>query len=156
MSEPPVTPKVSGYDMGCMVGQGTQGCVYKATTRGRDRARVAVKVVLKSRLSQAGRDNLVTEIALLKKLKHRFIVSLVDFHWDDRNIYIVTEFCSGGDLSSAIKAKTKLPEAQVQRLAQQLAAALRYLRLLLRLLPSQAESPISLMSYNQRHSLWVC
>ena len=72
-----------------------------------------VKVVLKSRLSKAGRDNLVSEIGLLKQLRHRFILELVDFHWDDRNIYIVTELCSGGDLSAVIKARRKLPESQV-------------------------------------------
>ena len=72
-----------------------------------------VKVVLKSKLSKTGRDNLVTEIGLLKQLRHRFILELVDFHWDDRNIYIVTELCKGGDLSSVIKTRKKLPESQV-------------------------------------------
>jgi len=122
------TVRLTGYEMGHLLGQGTQGCVYKATTRGPERKSVAIKVVLKSRLSKAGRDNLVSEIGLLKQLRHRFILELVDFHWDDRNIYIVTELCTGGDLSAVIKARRKLPESQVQRLAQQLAVALRYLR----------------------------
>ena len=46
------------------------------------------QVIHKSNLSRKGRDNLVTEIGILKKLKHRFIVDLVDFHWDDKYIYI--------------------------------------------------------------------
>lgn len=75
-----------------------------------------MKVVLKSKLSKTGRDNLVTEIGLLKQLRHRFILELVDFHWDDRNIYIVTELCSGGDLSTVIKARRKLPESQVRQM----------------------------------------
>ena len=36
-----------------------------------------LKVVQKLRLSKVGRDNLVTEIGLLKQLKHRFILELV-------------------------------------------------------------------------------
>ena len=115
MSSSPPAPKVDGYEVGALVGQGTQGRVYRAVTRGGARRTVAVKVVLKSRLSKEGRDNLVREIELLKKLQHKFIVELIDFHWDDRNIYIVTELCEGGDLSSAIKARTKLPETQVER-----------------------------------------
>ena len=75
-----------------------------------------MKVVLKSKLSKCGRNNLVTEIGLLKQLRHRFILELVDFHWDDRNIYIVTELCSGGDLSAVIKARRKLPESQVRQI----------------------------------------
>ena len=46
------------------------------------------QVISKTNLSKSGRDNLITEIGLLKKLKHRFIVDLVDFHWDDKYIYI--------------------------------------------------------------------
>ena len=49
---------------------------------------VECQVIHKSNLSRKGRDNLVTEIGILKKLKHRFIVDLVDFHWDDKYIYI--------------------------------------------------------------------
>ena len=30
----------------------------------------------------------MSEIGILKKLKHKFIVDLVDFHWDDKYIYI--------------------------------------------------------------------
>ena len=96
------TVKVTGYEIGCLLGQGTQGCVYKAITRGPERKPVAVKVdlqstqfykimmsldsgeinlylkvVQKSRLSKVGRDNLVTEIGLLKQLKHHFILELV-------------------------------------------------------------------------------
>ena len=47
-----------------------------------------VKVISKNSLSKTGRDNLVTEIGLLKKIKHKFIVDLIDFHWDDKYIYI--------------------------------------------------------------------
>ena len=47
-----------------------------------------VKVISKNSLSKTGRDNLVTEIGLLKKIKHKFIVDLLDFHWDDKYIYI--------------------------------------------------------------------
>ena len=42
------TVKVTGYEIGCLLGQGTQGCVYKAITRGPERKPVAVKVDLQS------------------------------------------------------------------------------------------------------------
>jgi len=67
-------------------------------------------------------------MGLLKKLKHKFIVELIDFHWDDKFIFIVMEYCGGGDLSSVIKMKKCLPEVQCQRFLQQLASALQYLR----------------------------
>lgn len=45
-----------------------------------------------------------------------------------RHIYIVMEYCDGGDLSSFIKKKHRLPENICRRFLQQLALALRYLR----------------------------
>ena len=102
--------------------------MFKAYTKTAPKTAVAIKVISKSQLSKAGRDNLVTEIGILKKLKHRFIVDLVDFHWDDKYIYIVMEYCGGGDLSSVIKQKKCLPELACRRFLQQLASALQFLR----------------------------
>jgi len=119
---------LDGYIVGNMLGRGTQGTVYKAYTKSEPRRAVAIKCIFKNKLSKSARDNIVTEISLLKKLKHRFIVELIDFHWDDKFIYIVMEFCGGGDLSRVIKHKTCLPEVQCQRFLQQLASALQFLR----------------------------
>ena len=63
------------------------GLAFK--TAGIDNCLLA-KVVQKSRLSKAGRDNLVTEIGLLKQLRHRFILELVHFFI----LCIITSFLS--------------------------------------------------------------
>ena len=44
---------------------------------------VAIKCVDKSSLSKSAIDNLVTEINLLKILKHEHIVEMRDFFWDE-------------------------------------------------------------------------
>jgi len=119
---------LKGYT-GCkFVGKGTQGSVFKAYTISLPKTAVAIKVISKNSLSRTGRDNLVTEIGLLKKIKHKFIVDLVDFHWDDKYIYIVMEFCGGGDLSTVIKQRKCLSEQTCKRFLQQLASALQHLR----------------------------
>eukprot|EP00092_Neocalanus_flemingeri_P002707 GFUD01002899.1.p1 GENE.GFUD01002899.1~~GFUD01002899.1.p1 ORF type:complete len:474 (+),score=123.92 GFUD01002899.1:539-1960(+) len=120
--------KLDGYTVGDMVGRGTQGTVYKAYTKSEPRRAVAIKCIFKKKLSKSAQNNIITEIGLLKKLKHRFIVELIDFHWDDKFIYIVMEFCGGGDLSRVIKHKRCLPELHCQRFLQQLASALQFLR----------------------------
>ena len=40
---------------------------------------VAIKCILKSTLNKASTENLLTEIELLKSLKHQHIVALKDF-----------------------------------------------------------------------------
>ena len=56
---------------------------------------VAVKCVLKSSLNRASTENLLTEIELLKKLKHEHIVCLKDFQvWNDTIISeSINTFC---------------------------------------------------------------
>jgi hypothetical protein len=45
---------------------------------------VAIKCVNKSNLSQSAINNLITEINLLKVLKHKNIVEMQNFFWDER------------------------------------------------------------------------
>lgn len=42
------------------------------------------------------------------------------FQWDTSHIYLILEFCGGGDLSKLIKSRKKLPEYFVKRFLQQL------------------------------------
>ncbi|XP_050445773.1 serine/threonine-protein kinase ULK3 [Cataglyphis hispanica] len=119
---------VSDYSMLEKIGTGSYATVYKAFKKGGSREVVAIKCVDKSSLSKSAIDNLVTEIKLLNVLKHEHIVEMKDFFWDEGHIYIVMEYCDGGDLSRFIKKKHKLPENVCRRFLQQLALALRYLR----------------------------
>lgn len=78
--------------------------------------------------SHVAEDNIITEIKLLKSLKHPHIVDMKDFLWDKQQIYIITEYCNGGDLSSYIKRRHMLPENICKIFLRQLALAIRYMR----------------------------
>jgi len=119
--------RVEGYIVKEMVGRGTYGEVYKGWTKSPSKKPVAIKSILKSKLSKLAIDNLLTEISLLKKLKHQYIVTMLDFTWDERYIHIIMEYCDGGDLSSIIKKRQCLPEHKCRRFLQQLSSALKYL-----------------------------
>ena len=41
---------------------------------------------------------------ILRKLDHPHIVKLYELFEDDKNYYLVTEFCSGGELFDRIKS----------------------------------------------------
>lgn len=51
-----------------------------------------------------------------------------DFLWDKKQIYIITEYCNGGDLSSYIKRRHSLPESVCKIFLRQLALAMQYMR----------------------------
>lgn len=44
----------------------------------------AIKCVAKANLSKMSTDNLIREIKLLKTLKHKHIVEMIDFRWDEK------------------------------------------------------------------------
>lgn len=123
-------PKIDGFVVVEKLGSGTYSTVYKAFSKNGPRAVVAIKCVLKTSLkhSETAIDNLITEIRLLKTLKHPYIVEMKDFTWDDKHIFIVTEFCNAGDLSKYIQSRGRVSERQCLLFLQQLATALKFLR----------------------------
>lgn len=57
--------------------------VFRIGSQGGSREVVAIKCVDKGSLSKSAVDNLVTEIKLLNVLKHKHIVEMRDFFWDE-------------------------------------------------------------------------
>lgn len=53
---------------------------------------------------------------------------MLDFQWDKNFIYLIFEYCSGGELATVINLKRCFPEEIVQHFLQQLASALKFLR----------------------------
>ncbi|XP_019559803.2 serine/threonine-protein kinase ULK3 [Aedes albopictus] len=124
-----VTPRpgISEYQMLEQIGSGSYATVYRAMHKA-SKEIYAVKCVRKGTLSKSAVDNIVTEISLLKKLKHRHIVEMKDFLYDEKCIYIVMEYCNGGSLSTYIRQRQKLGEVTCKVFLRQLASALKYMR----------------------------
>ncbi|TKS69774.1 Serine/threonine-protein kinase ULK3 [Collichthys lucidus] len=113
-------PKLADFILTERLGSGTYATVYKAYRKGDSREVVAVKVVAKKSLNKASTENLLTEIEILKTMRHPHIVQLKDFQWDAENIYLILEWCSGGDLSRFIRSRRILPERVSKRFLQQI------------------------------------
>ncbi|XP_068156859.1 serine/threonine-protein kinase ULK3 isoform X1 [Drosophila tropicalis] len=120
-------PRITDYEILEKLGAGSYATVFKARHK-KQRTYHAIKYVEMSSLSQSSRENLITEIRLLRDLKHKYIVTLQDFFWDDKNIYIVLEYCNAGNLSAFIRTKKALPESTCRYFLRQLAAAVQYMR----------------------------
>ncbi|XP_066885457.1 serine/threonine-protein kinase ULK3 isoform X2 [Kogia breviceps] len=120
-------PRLDGFILTERLGSGTYATVYKAYAKRDTREVVAIKCVAKKSLNKASVENLLTEIEILKGIRHRHIVQLKDFQWDSDNIYLIMEFCAGGDLSRFIHTRRILPEKVARVFMQQLASALQFL-----------------------------
>ncbi|XP_054070967.1 serine/threonine-protein kinase ULK3 isoform X4 [Rissa tridactyla] len=120
-------PRLDGFILTERLGAGTYATVYKAYRKRDTREVVAIKCVSKRSLNRASVENLLTEIEILKTIRHPHIVELKDFQWDSDHIYLIMEFCAGGDLSRFIRMRRILPEKVARIFLQQLACALKFL-----------------------------
>ncbi|KAJ7241666.1 kinase-like domain-containing protein [Mycena haematopus] len=133
------------------IGKGSFATVYKGYHEDNNHP-VAIKTVLRQKLSAKLFENLQSEIQILKSLSHRHITKLIDIVRTDRNIYLIMEYCSGGDLTNYIKKRGRvetleyvpsqgaapqyyphprtggLDEIVVRSFLRQLARALKFLR----------------------------
>lgn len=74
----------------------------------KSRTYVAIKSVNLSKLNRKLKDNLYSEIHILKGLYHPHIVALIDCHETTSHIHLVMEYCALGDLSMFIKRRDSL------------------------------------------------
>lgn len=115
----------------------------------KNRSLVAIKSVHMHKLNKKLRENLQSEIHILKGLHHPHIVALIDCQESPNHIHLVMEFCQLGDLSYFIKKRDRLAsfpatadmmakypnqpggflnEVIVRHFLKQLASALEFLR----------------------------
>ncbi|TDL27928.1 kinase-like protein [Rickenella mellea] len=139
------------YILAGELGKGSFAVVYKGYHE-QTHEQVAIKTVSRSILTQKLFENLQSEIDILKSLSHRHITKLLDIVKAERNIYLIMEYCSGGDLTAYIKKRGRiesleyvpspgaapiyyphprtggLDEIAVRSFLRQLARALKFLR----------------------------
>ncbi|ORY87616.1 kinase-like domain-containing protein [Protomyces lactucae-debilis] len=106
---PDKTP-LAHYKIGREIGAGSFAKVYLGSINARPNAAVAIKSVLRSKLTKKLLENLESEISILKGIKHRHIVQLLDITDTGSYIHLVMEYCPLGDLSYFIKKRDKLSQ----------------------------------------------
>uniref|UniRef100_A0A0A9GW76 Protein kinase domain-containing protein n=1 Tax=Arundo donax TaxID=35708 RepID=A0A0A9GW76_ARUDO len=110
-----------------MVGKGSFAKVFRAAHR-RTGARVAVKEIDRELVDERVRKSILQEREILNSIDHPNILRLLDTI-DTRNmLYLVLEYCDGGDLDAFLNKHGRLPEATAKDLMRQLAEGLKVLR----------------------------
>eukprot|EP00250_Pteridium_aquilinum_P019973 c24649_g1_i1 orf=149-1618(-) len=117
-------PCIGRYEVGRMLGEG-QFAKVKFGRHIETGAPVAIKIIEKDRLCKA--DKLVTqEISIMKLIKHPHVVRILEVMASKRNIYIVLEYVSGGELLDKILEHGKLKEDEARRYFRQLICGVEY------------------------------
>ena len=96
-------------------------CTEKASKMER-----AVKIMPNAALKPEDKKLLTFEMRILKKLDHPNIIKIYEIFEEKAHIFIVTEYCKGGDLFDRIEKLKKLSEEETRIIIKQLASALYY------------------------------
>ncbi|XP_064793513.1 serine/threonine-protein kinase ULK1a isoform X7 [Oncorhynchus masou masou] len=110
-----------------LIGHGAFAVVFKGRHKERHDMEVAVKCINKKNLAKS-HSLLGKEIKILKELKHENIVGLLDFQEMAGCVYLVMEYCNGGDLAEYLHSKATLSEDTIRIFLQQIAGAMKVLK----------------------------
>lgn len=109
-----------------LIGHGAFAVVFKGHHRKKTDWEVAIKSINKKNLSKS-QILLGKEIKILKELQHENIVALHDVQETPNSVFLVMEYCNGGDLADYLQAKGTLSEDTIRVFLQQIAAAMKVL-----------------------------
>ncbi|KAM4576676.1 serine/threonine-protein kinase ULK1a isoform 1-T1 [Odontesthes bonariensis] len=110
-----------------LIGHGAFAVVFKGRHREKRDWEVAVKCINKKNLAKS-KTLLGKEIKILKELKHDNIVRLLDYQEMGGCVYLVMEYCNGGDLAEYLHSKGTLSEDTIRVFLQQIAQAMKVLQ----------------------------
>ena len=115
------------YEIRQVLGKGKFGLVKLGIHRGNGR-KVAIKIINKKLVTAIDVQQVKTEIDILKIAKHPNIIQLYDVFENENYIYIIMEYCAGGDLFSYIEKRGfRLPETRAAEIIHKLSTAVFFL-----------------------------
>ena len=115
------------YEVKQKIGKGKFGLVKSGINK-ETKKPVAIKIMAKKNMDKSDMELAKVEIDILKIAQHPNIIKLYDVFENENYIYIIMEYCSGGDLLSYFEHyEYELPEAKVCEIIHKLSMAIYYL-----------------------------
>ena len=105
------------------LGSGTYGVVSKCTHKKTGAVR-ACKTIARKKIKNWERFQ--TEVKILQTLDHPNIIKLYEYFEDAKNVYLITEMCSGGELFDKIIEKEFFEEKYAAKVFKQILGAINY------------------------------
>ena len=116
------------YTVISTLGSGTFGTVKKVKLKNNNNVIRAMKIIPKENvLEGVDSKTVISEISILKKLDHPNIMKIYEFYEDEKNYYIISEFCDQGDLLGKMNKLHSMTELVVRFLMRQILDAVAYL-----------------------------
>ena len=119
------------YEKIKFLGEGAFGSVYKIRRKNSGTREIirALKEISKDALNNnlQSEIELKNEIEVLKNLDHPNIMKIYEYYEDDKNIYLINEFCGGGDIAGLNDQFGIFPEFLLKYIMFQVFLAISFL-----------------------------
>ena len=109
--------------LGRELGSGGYGNVFYAEHKKTETPR-AIKVIEKKNIQQ--HESLINEFRLLKEMDHPSIIKLYEIYESENYLYMVVEYCEGGELFDFITTRGYLMEREAAIIMRQMVSAVAY------------------------------
>ncbi|CAK80597.1 unnamed protein product (macronuclear) [Paramecium tetraurelia] len=118
---------LGNYAIGNTLGEGTFGKV-KMGTHLQTGEKVAIKILEKAKFEdESDVYRIAKEIEILKKLRHPHIIQIYEIIDTDKEIYLIMEYASGGELFEYIVKNHKVSEKVACRFLLQILSGVEYM-----------------------------
>ena len=115
------------YEMKDEIARGKYG-IIKLGVNKQTKEKVAIKILCKYNMSTSDLELVKTEIETMKIANHPNVIKLLDVFENEKMIYIIMEYCEGGDLFSYIEKRNFIiKEERAAQIIQQLSTAVYFL-----------------------------
>ena len=140
------TDSLENYQKLERIGKGSYGSVYKVQNKNTNIIR-AMKIIPKN--YQKDNEEIMREINILKNLDHPNVMKIYEFLEDEKNYYLIQEFCDEGDLESVLDKKKIFCEFLVKFIMYQVFLAINYLHANNIVHQDIKKKNVSIIKYNQ-------
>ncbi|XP_065490952.1 aurora kinase C-like [Caloenas nicobarica] len=126
-SPPPQrTFTLDDFEIGRPLGKGKFGSVYLARER-TTKFLVALKVLFKSQVEKEGIEHQMRrEIEIMAHLQHPNILRLYNYFYDERQVFLILEYASGGELYKELQRQGHLDATCTTTLMEEVADVVLY------------------------------
>uniref|UniRef100_A0A673ZP34 non-specific serine/threonine protein kinase n=1 Tax=Salmo trutta TaxID=8032 RepID=A0A673ZP34_SALTR len=121
----PPLARVGYYEIERTIGKGNFA-VVKLATHIITKAKVAIKIVDKTQLDDENLKKIFREVQIMKMLRHPHIIRLYQVMENEKMIYLVTEYASGGEIFDHLVAHGRMAEKDARRKFKQIVAAVHF------------------------------
>ncbi|KQJ92958.1 serine/threonine-protein kinase STY46 [Brachypodium distachyon] len=109
---------------GNMVASGSNGDLYRGSYCSQD---VAIKVVRPERISADMYRDFAQEVYIMRKVRHKNVVQFIGACTRQPNLYIITDFMSGGSVYDCLHKNSAFKLPEILRVATDISKGMNYL-----------------------------